>query len=309
MTDNALAKGGSNQIDLARVLNKAQMAEIARVMSGNTPQERQKRADRFCRIVVTATRMTPKLLQCTAESFAGALMTCAQLDLEPNTPQGLAYLIPYYNNRRKAYECQFQVGYKGLLQLAYRSGLLQSINADVVYKREVEAGKFAYTKGITPTIRHDVDLLNLDLRKPGRDNPIIAAYASATLKGGQTLLRLVDSREIEQAKKSSSSADSSFSPWATHLEAMAMKTAIKRLAAWLPQTENIALAVEMDDRAERGESVIQERSVTERLTEAFTAPAAEYEPESNEMQPAPDAPLTEEELADLAIDAELTPEG
>lgn len=279
-----------------------QRNEIARVMGGATPAERAKRADRFCRIVTTAFRQTPKLAQCTKASFAGALMTCAQLDLEPNTPQGLAYLIPYKN--KGVLECQFQIGYRGLLQLAYRSNMLASLNADVVYKREVEAGKFTYTKGITPTIRHEVDLLAPDLREyHPKDNPIIAAYASATLKGGQSLLRLVDGQEIARAKSASSGASSQYSPWQTHPAAMAMKTAIKRLAAWLPQTEQIALAVEMDDRAERGESFEGERTAAERLTETFAS--ASMDDMLAAPEPAEPPLMSEGEQADLALDAEL----
>lgn len=290
-------------IDIDSML-AVQRNEIARVMGGATPAERAKRADRFCRIVTTAFRQTPKLAQCTKASFAGALMICAQLDLEPNTPQGLAYLIPYNDRKKGIMECQFQIGYKGLLQLAYRSNMLASINADVVYKREVEAGKFAYTKGITPTIRHEVDLLAPELRKyDPKDNPIIAAYASATLKGGQSLLRLVDAQEIERAKSSSAGARSSFSPWQTHPEAMCMKTAIKRLASWLPQTEQIALAVDADDKAERGESLEPERTAAERLTETFAN--ASMDDMIAPPEPVEPALMSEGEQADLALDAEL----
>ena len=65
--------------------------------------------ERFTRMVFTALSSTPKLQQCTPQSFLGAMMQAAQLGLEPNTPIGQAYLIPYGNS------CQFQLGYKGLL--------------------------------------------------------------------------------------------------------------------------------------------------------------------------------------------------
>ena len=157
---------------------EAQISAIAMVVSGNTPNERRKRAEKFARICLTAVRNTPHLAECSMPSLAAAMMTSAQLDLEPNTPQGLAYLIPYKG--KNGYEAQFQVGYKGLLQLAYRSGMVQSINADVVYRAEIEAGLFSYTKGACPNIVHETDLLG-DYRK----GEIVAAYAACTLKGGQ----------------------------------------------------------------------------------------------------------------------------
>lgn len=258
-------------------LIQAQIPAIAMVVGGSTETERKRRAERFARICLTAVRNTPKLANSTMESFAAAMMICAQLDLEPNTPQGLAFLIPYENRRKNVTECQFQVGYKGLLQLAYRSGMVASFNADVVYRAEVEAGMFRYCKGISPTIGHDVDLLKPELR----DGEIVAAYAACVLHGGQPLLRVVDAREVERAQKTSASmaaakkyGKTDSSPWQTSPEAMWMKTAIKRLAAWMPQTEMLALAVENDDKAERGESLVAEKSDTEKLNAALAGSVA-----------------------------------
>lgn len=75
-------------------------------------------------------------------SFLAALMNAAQLGLEPNTPLGQAYLIPYKN--KSVLECQFQIGYKGLIDLAYRNFLKQDIekrNGDSMEKR-----KFGYAR-------------------------------------------------------------------------------------------------------------------------------------------------------------------
>ncbi len=66
--------------------------------------------ERFSRIVLSAISNNPQLAQCEPKSFLGAMMTSAQLGLEPNTPLGQAYLIPYRNNKRGVVECQFQIG-------------------------------------------------------------------------------------------------------------------------------------------------------------------------------------------------------
>lgn len=201
--------------------------EFARAIGGATPQEQQKRAERFARVCVTAFRQNPKLQQCTAGSILGAMMVCAQLDLEPNTPSGLAYLIPYGR------ECQFQVGYKGLLQLMYRSGAIASFNADVVYRGELERGLFRYTSGIHPNIEHEIDLLDNSARS-GDPKDIVAAYAAVTLKSGEPVMRLVTKKEIDQAR---AQGGRNSPAWRDHYAAMAIKTAIKRLAQWLPQTK------------------------------------------------------------------------
>lgn len=259
-------------------LIKSQMPAIALVMNGVSEKDRKNKAERFARICLTAVRNNSKLMGCTQESFAAALMTCAQLNLEPNTPQGLAYLIPYGK------ECQFQIGYKGLLQLVYRSGIIASFNADVVYKNEIEQGLFEYRKGITPTITHKVDLLQPE----AREGELIAAYAACTFKGGgEGMLRLVDKKDIERAQKTSASftANKKYgkdSPWISSPEAMWMKTAIKRLVSWLPQTEMLAMAVDLDDKAERGESqlVLPELTPTEGLNAALTGNTPEAQPDN-----------------------------
>lgn len=69
--------------------------------------------ERFTRIVLSALSTNPKLGQTTPQSFLAAMMTAAQLGMEPNTPLGQAYLIPFYNNKTHCSECQFQLGYKG----------------------------------------------------------------------------------------------------------------------------------------------------------------------------------------------------
>ena len=86
--------------------------------------------ERFTRSALSAINNTPSLADCTPMSFIAALMNAAQLGLEPNTPLGQAYLIPYKN--KGVLECQFQLGYKGLIDLAYRTGQMQMIQAHVV---------------------------------------------------------------------------------------------------------------------------------------------------------------------------------
>ncbi|MCR5256896.1 MAG: recombinase RecT [Desulfovibrio sp.] len=209
--------------------------EFARAIGGATPQEQQRRAERFSRICVTAFRQTPKLQQCSPASVLGAMMTCAQLGLEPNTPSGLAYLIPRWNGKLRTTECQFQVGYRGLIELAYRSGAIASLNADVVYRQEIEAGLFSYTSGIRPSIEHRIDLLDGSART-GNPADIVAAYACAVLKSGEPVIRVVPRRDIDKAMAMSGGKSGPSDVWKTHYAEMAIKTAIHRLAKWLPTT-------------------------------------------------------------------------
>lgn len=271
---NQIATTTTKQPATIGELITAQMPAIAMVIGGSTPAERQRRAERFARIALTAVRQNPKLAQCTQASFAAALMTCAQLDLEPNTPQQLAHLIPYKG------ECTFQPGYPGLMELAYRTGKVSAFHADVVYRKEVEDGLFRYTKGIKPTIHHEVDILG-----SAREGDIVAAYAVAEMKDGTTIFRVIDRKDVERAQRTSASMKgdkAQYSPWNTSPDAMWMKTAIKRLCSFLPRTEQLSLAIDLDDKAERGESQLPEVNPTTALNEAL---GAQVEPPTPEAEP------------------------
>ena len=262
--------------------------QFALAIGGSTPAQRQERAERFTRICLTAMRQTPKLAQCEPASILGAMMTCAQLNLEPNTPQGLAYLIPYGR------ECQFQVGYKGLMQLMYRSGAIASFNADVVYRQEVEQGLFEYESGISPRISHKIDLLNPEART-GKPEDVIAAYAAVVLKTGEPIVRLVTKMEIDQAR----ALNRGNSPaWRDHYAAMAIKTAIKRLSAWLPVTKVADAFAAEEATAAPAEAVVeQEKKPAPAATVDAINAMLEHEPQPAEKkadEPAKEEPATAE---------------
>lgn len=104
--------------------------------------------ERFTRMALSALNTTPKLNECTPMSFLAALMNAAQLGLEPNTPLGQAFLIPY--NNKGEMECQFQLGYKGLIDLSYRNPNMQIITAHTVYEND----EFEYELGLNPCLNH-----------------------------------------------------------------------------------------------------------------------------------------------------------
>ena len=92
-------------------------------------------SERFVRIAITTIRQNPKLAKCSQESLLGALMVSAQLGLEPGT-LGQCYLIPFENKKAGTVECQFQIGYKGLIELLRRSGQLSDIYSYTVYEND-----------------------------------------------------------------------------------------------------------------------------------------------------------------------------
>lgn len=192
--------------------------------------------ERFTRICMTAISQNPQLAQCTTTSFAGAMMTAAQLGLEPNTPLGQAYLIPYKDYKKGVTECQFQLGYRGLIELAHRSGELQSIEAHVVY----EGDEFEYELGLDPKLKH----------KPAMKDrgDITWVYAVYKLKSGGYGFEVMSVEDINKHRdKFSKAAGRGFSPWNDNWEAMAKKTVIKRVLKYAPLASDFVKGMTEDE--------------------------------------------------------------
>lgn len=177
--------------------------------------------ERFTRMVLTAMSSNPQLQQCTPKSFLGAMMQAAQLGVEPNTPLGQAYLIPYKN--KGTLECQFQLGYKGLIDLAYRSGEVRDIQAHEVYEND----EFEYELGLEPKLRH--------VPAPSNRGNVIAYYAVFHTKDGGYGFEVMSTEDVkEHAKKYSQAYSSSYIPWAKNFDEMAKKTVLKKCLKYAP---------------------------------------------------------------------------
>ncbi len=190
--------------------------------------------ERFSRIALSALNNTPQLKACTPMSFIGALLNAAQLGLEPNTPLGQAYLIPYRN--KGTLECQFQLGYKGLIDLAYRNGHMQTIQAQVVYENDF----FEYEYGLEPKLIH----------KPAyTDRGDVTFYYALfkTVNGGFGYAVMSRDDMVSYAKTYSRSYDSDCSPWKTNFDEMAKKTVIKQALKYAPIKTDFQRALTADE--------------------------------------------------------------
>ncbi len=216
-------------------------------------------AERLVRIALTSIRLNPKLASCTPESFLGALFQSAQLGLEPNI-EGQAYLIPYNNSKKengkwvKKDEVQFQIGYKGYIELFYRHGAACSIDMHTVYANDI----FDYQYGTDPHLIHKPSLKD-------RGEPI-AYYAIATLSNGGRIFKVMTHQEcIEHGKTHSkcyitkkwdetknryievSPHFDENSPWYKEQKAMCKKTVLIQLAKLLPKSVELQKALAMDN--------------------------------------------------------------
>lgn len=229
-------------------------------------------AERLTRIVMTECRKTPALLNCAPESFYGAVLQCAQLGLEPGGALGHCYLLPFGNGKAKdgRPNAQLIIGYRGMIDLARRSGQISSINAYVVH----EADEFSYELGLHPDIKH----------KPSASadrGPVTFVYAVAVLKGGGVQFEVMSRAEIEAVRKQSKAADSG--PWVTHWEEMSKKTVIRRLFKYLPVSIEAVRAVEVDEKTDRGEATTED----DFIDAAFVDKGQELEHVTPVEEPAP----------------------
>lgn len=191
--------------------------------------------ERFTRMALTAVSNTPDLEKCTPMSFIAALMNAAQLGLEPNTPLGQAYLIPYKNKKKGVLECQFQIGYKGLIDLVYRNENVQTIQAQVVYEND----EFEYELGLNSDLRH--------VPAWSDRGEMIYVYALFKLQNGGYGFEVLNREAVVAHAERYSPAYGSYSPWKTDFEAMAMKTAIKKVLKFAPLKTDFARAIETDE--------------------------------------------------------------
>lgn len=202
------------------------------------------RADRMIRVVLTSVQKTPQLLDCTRESFIGAIVQAAQLGLEPDGLLGHAYLIPYKRN------CQLVIGYKGLLKLARQSGELSSLSAVAVYAKD----KFEFTRGDDERIVHVPATIPIVEGKPDLNwdpGPLTHVYAIARLKDGSVQREVMDVGEIEMIRRRSKASGDG--PWVTDYVEMAKKTVLRRLCKLLPASvERLEKAVALDEQVDAG---------------------------------------------------------
>jgi phage RecT family recombinase len=196
--------------------------------------------ERMIRVALTAATRNPRLLECTLESLGLALLTSSQLGLEPNGRD--AHLVPYRNKKSGKTDCQLIPDYKGLIQLAYRSGQVDNVSAKAVFAKDL----FEYEFGSNEHLKH----VPTEEEEPGA---LRYAWAMVRFKGGGSKFVVLNRRDILRRMKSSQTAGRDDGPWQTHTEAMWAKSAVKELGKWMPQSpemERFHQAVEADDSLE-----------------------------------------------------------
>jgi recombination protein RecT len=207
---------------------------------------------RFITSVQICCSRTPKLNQCTQESFRDVLLACAELRLFPSPVTGQCYLVPFKN--KGVLEATFILGYQGMITLAERSGV-QMIDAQVVYEKD----KVDCTLGTNPNITHTADIFSADRGAPK------GVYALAILKSGHTRIFPMSMEDVNKHRGKSKSwmnkDKQKYSPWHENNDpqlTMPKKTAIRQLFKFIPKDDltTMALTIDMENETRCAERVI-----------------------------------------------------
>lgn len=230
--------------------------------------------DRMARIVTTEIRKAPLLLQCDARSLFGAVISASQLGLEPGL-NGRAFLVPYFNNSSQTYECQLIPGWKGLVELANRTGRA-SCWTGAVY----EGDQFAYQLGDSPFVKH-VPMGEDD------ESKLTHVYAIGRVRDSEwpivevwTVARVARHRDRynRQGKK-----HYSYREW----EMYARKIPLLQVLKYLPSSPELEAAVAISQAAEIGSQGLTLDGV---LGTDYAPPADPGQTEREEAQEAAGAP-------------------
>lgn len=185
----------------------------------------EKKAAAFASSIISIATGSTLLRNCNPTTILGAAMVAATLDLPMVPTLGMAYIVPYKG------QCQFQIGYKGLIELAERSGVFRNIIDEAVYE-----GQLVRKNKFTGEYVFDEDAKKSD--------NVIGYMARFDLTNGFSKTIYWSKEEVEKHAKRFSQAYSKgyASPWTTDYDAMARKTVLKALfSKYAPKSISYAL--------------------------------------------------------------------
>ena len=195
--------------------------------------------DQLVRVALATLPRNPKLADCDRASWALALQQSAELGIMPTGELGRAYLIPRYNKNTRTFEVHFQLGYRGLIELARRSPEIRNVTAELVH----DGDHFEIEKGDSPRLIHKPDPFGAE----GRE--VVGAYAIAWWENGEIQFEWMTRGQIDAIAKLSESYGKG-GPWDNHYGEMARKTVLRRIVKFLPLQVDVERFVSLDDAGE-----------------------------------------------------------
>lgn len=190
--------------------------------------------DRLIKVALLARSRSEKLKLCTAESFLQCVLQAAELGLEPSGSYGGAHLVPRKNTRAGTHECTLVIDYRGLVELARRSGEIATVEVGAVYSQDY----FAYERGLNPILVHR-PLIR------GDRGELLGFWAVVLYRDGQKTFEVMRKDEAEAIRDEVPYWQNG--PWASHFEAMGKKTCVRRAMNLAPKSPEYRRALEIED--------------------------------------------------------------
>jgi recombination protein RecT len=188
--------------------------------------------ERFSRVILTEFRKNPELIKCTPQSLMGAVLTASQLGLEIGPVLGHCYLVPYKG------QIEFQIGYRGMLELSRRTGEIDTLYAECVYENDA----FNVQMGLDATIEHTPFF-------DGDRGKFKCVYAIAKFKNGGYNFKIMTKHEIDKIKAKAATQKI----WNEWYDQMALKTVVKQLFKFLPISVELVSKIAENDGVIRSE--------------------------------------------------------
>ena len=256
-----------------------------------------KKAPQFMASIVNVVSATPALKKCEPNSIIAAAFVASSFDLPIDSNLGFSAIVPYnesvWNPQTKEYDkvprAQFQMMYKGFIQLAIRSGYYEKMNYAVVYEDELK--KY---NPITGEIEFVTDFSKCTQRDAGDESKVVGYYAWFRLKTGFSQELFMSKAAVDNHAKKYSQAyrydinkNKKSSKWTTDFEAMALKTVIKLLLSkWGILSVDMQRAIQDDqkvyDEDGNGGYGDNQPDVVE-AQDAFEMQESQEEPESDQI--------------------------
>lgn len=194
--------------------------------------------DRVIKIVLSAASRNPLLLSCTPQSMLKAIMEVAPMGLEVGGPSGHVYLVPFFNGKTQVYEAVPIPGYRGYLDIAYRSGRIKEVVAALVHKGD---GFRFVRRGAEDDFYHEPRFESEEVEK---------VYCIARFAGGGQHVEVMTKDEVDKVRARSRAKNSG--PWVTDYGEMAKKTVVRRARKYWPECWELSHLAELDNQVDTG---------------------------------------------------------
>lgn len=224
--------------------------------------------DVMIRVALTTVSKQPKLLDCDQASLLGAIITSSQLGLMPDGALGEAYLIPFGKR------VQFIPGYRGLVNLAYRSGKVKELYAEAVYEND----EFSYSKGLNRDLVHNPS----GTADKSKEAPT-HFYAIIKLTNGGIDFEVMSKKDVDFIRNRSQGKNNKV--WDDYYEEMGKKTVLRKLLKMAPLSTEVQQAVSLDEQHfELGKNQMNSQQVSDFADELGFDPYEEIEDAEKEAQ-------------------------